>query len=217
MPVRSPFPDVSVPPVDVATYFFSRAQKKRDHRAASGLADEPPLLVDGETGESLTFSELKRVSESVAAALVSRGFSLDTKVPGGGLGHVAAVYSPPTIRMCAVNYGALIAGGAYVPIAPDMTGLALAQRLEEVRASVVFVAPQLLAQLLEAVRQLPFDIPDSHIILTRGNQASFDSVDSLASVPNGTMLERLACADVDVTENAALVVYTSGSTGQPKG
>ncbi|KAJ2716854.1 4-coumarate--CoA ligase [Coemansia spiralis] len=214
MPVHSPLPDVDVPAVDIATYIFGRAQKHCDQRAAAGLTDEPPLLVDGVTGESLTFTEVMRESEAVAAALVERGLSLDAVVADTGLTQVVAIYAPLTIHACTVHYGALLAGGTYTYIPPTMAGPALVERLAEVRPAVVFVAPSLLPQLQEALAQLPANVD---IVLTRGSEASYPSLDSLPVVPSGTMLRRLAVSGADMAGRAALIVYTSGSTGRPKG
>ncbi|KAJ2802781.1 4-coumarate--CoA ligase [Coemansia helicoidea] len=215
--VRSPFPDIPVPDADIATFFFGHAQRIRDQRVADGQADEPPLLVDGETGEPMTFSELKRESEAIAAALAARGFSWDIDTTGNELAHVAVVYAPATIHACSVHYGTLIAGGVYTAIAPVISGPDLAQRLEDVRAAVVFVAPSLLPQLQEAIALLPAEAPAVDIILTRAGDAPYPSLDALPRVPDREMLQKLADTRTDVAERVAVVMYTSGSTGRPKG
>ncbi|KAJ2780189.1 hypothetical protein H4R18_003583 [Coemansia javaensis] len=217
MPVCSPVRDAKVPRTDVATFFFRNAQAHLDQLVASGIAEEPRILVDGVTDESLTFTEIRRMSESIADALVARGFSLDANGTDGTLSQVVVVYSPSSIRFCPIHYGTLIAGGIYALVnTAQAAAAAVAKELEAVNASTVFVAPELLPELREVLKLTSLDIPDSRIILTRGSRDGFASIDALGAVPDWSMLERLAQPGVDISGHPALIARTSGTTGPAK-
>ncbi|KAJ2773620.1 hypothetical protein IWQ56_000918, partial [Coemansia nantahalensis] len=210
-------PDVDIPSVDVASLFLGRGRELVARRCAAGTP-EPPQLVDADTGDSLTVSALVQMAESIAAALSARGFSLDAQACNAdGLGRVVVMYSPVDIRASAIHYGTLMAGGAYTAADPAMDTANLARRLAEVGADVVFVAPALLPQLRAAIAQAAVDIPAANIVLTRGSDAQHPGIDTLDPVPPGTVLDRLSRAGAGLAERVALIVYSAGTTGPPKG
>ncbi|KAJ1729823.1 hypothetical protein LPJ61_003334 [Coemansia biformis] len=218
MPVRSPVPDVDIPPVDVATLFLGRGREHLARCRASDPGDEPALLVDASTGDALTFSALLRMAEAIATALAARGFTLDAdSSSANGPGRVAAVYSPADIRFSAVHFGTLMAGGAYTVVDPAAGVADAARRLADVDAAVVFAAPALLPQLLEAIALAGMDVPPANIILIRESRPQHPCIDSLERVPDGTVLDRLARVGAGLAERVALIAYSSGTTGRPKG
>ncbi|KAJ2712437.1 hypothetical protein H4R19_002756 [Coemansia spiralis] len=217
MPVRSPVPDVDIPCADVASLFLGRGRELAARHSAAG-AQEPPLLVDAATGDSLTFSTLAQMAESVAAALAERGFSRAASAcTPDGLGRVAVVYSPADIRVSAIHFGTLMAGGTYTAVDPAMGAADVAARLAEVGAAVVFAAPALLPQLREAIALAGVDVSPANIILTRGGSELHPGIDTLGHVPPGTVLDQLAHAGAELAERVALILYSAGSTGPPKG
>ncbi|KAJ2425585.1 hypothetical protein GGF47_002480, partial [Coemansia sp. RSA 2524] len=139
MPLYSSIPDFDIPAKDITSYFFECAQARFDQSP-----DELPMAIDAVTGYSLCYTEIKQMAESIACALVERGFSFDFDPDSFHPENVAAVFSPPNIRFSAIHYGVLMAGGVYTAIDPSTEIEALAQRLDDVNASVVFVAPTLL-------------------------------------------------------------------------
>src|SRR5207247_7858630 len=66
---RSPYPDITVPDVPLHHLVLQRA---------TGLGDKP-ALIDGPSGRTLTYGQLARGVERVAAALGARGFGTDRK------------------------------------------------------------------------------------------------------------------------------------------
>ncbi|PIA16481.1 acetyl-CoA synthetase-like protein, partial [Coemansia reversa NRRL 1564] len=127
--------------------------------------------------------------------------------------NVVAVYSPADIRFSAIHFGVLMAGGIYTAINPNMDTEEVAQRLEETNAMIVFVAPMLLPRLLASIANSGLQIPASHIILTNGNKTSFSSIDSL----DNTAFEPPSYLDVDLANRVAMIMYTSGTSGRPRG
>src|SRR5207249_3265047 len=77
---RSPYPDITVPDVPLHHLVLQRA---------TGLGDKP-ALIDGPSGRTLTYGQLARGVERVAAALGARGF---------GTGDVLGLYAElPRVR-----------------------------------------------------------------------------------------------------------------------
>src|SRR5207245_5621144 len=89
---RSPYPDITVPDVPLQHLVLQRA---------TGLGDKP-ALIDGPSGRTLTYGQLARGVERVAAALGARGF---------GTGDVLGLFMPNCPEFALAFFGALAAGG----------------------------------------------------------------------------------------------------------
>ena len=82
MVVRSPYPDVEIPEVSLFDFLFSDF----------GGRDAEPALIDGGSGASISFAELRGMAEKVAAALAERGIAK---------GDVVGIVAPHTAHHAA--------------------------------------------------------------------------------------------------------------------
>ncbi len=98
MSFTSPFPTVSIPNVSVYDFLF------RDFDSAH---DAAPALIDGTSGEALTYRELVAAVNGVAGALVSRGLSL---------GEVVGLHAPNMPAFAVAFHAMLRAGGVATTI-----------------------------------------------------------------------------------------------------
>jgi amino acid adenylation domain-containing protein/non-ribosomal peptide synthase protein (TIGR01720 family) len=159
--------------------------------AASVVAFPDELaVVDGE--RSLTYSELDRCSAALAAQLREHGVGPEVRV---------GLALPRSLELIVGMLGVLRAGGAYVPIDPRYPAERIELLVRDAAVRVLVCEAAALAEAPPGVAALALDTDE-----LRGS-ASRDAHD----------LES-AAAQADVfPEQAAYVLYTSGSTGAPKG
>lgn len=181
---------------------------------ATHNAEQTHLLIteDSEAGErhfTVTFGELYAAGQRCAAELARRG------VPAGG--RVALML--PTSRAFFISYtGILLAGAIPVPIYPPFR----ADRIEEYAARqaailnnaevcllLTFRRAEAVAKLLRPrVRSLN-DVADAEKVI--------EAADKAPPLPPGARSPHLTGSRIRKGNDLALLQYTSGSTGDPKG
>ncbi|MBB3036257.1 long-chain-fatty-acid--CoA ligase [Hoyosella altamirensis] len=141
--------------------------------------------------QALTYAELENAARRVAGLLIHRGIK-----PGDSV----AIMVPKIVAFPALYYGILLAGGVVVPMNPLLKNREVAYYLGDSGAKLVFawhaVALEAQAGALEA-----------HTSVVEVDE-SF--VGSISAAPLTDVVDR----DEDDT---AVILYTSGTTGHPKG
>lgn len=182
----------------------SIAELLRERAASSPNA--PFLAFHGEAGfeGNWTFAEFEQEASQVASLLCGQlGIRTGDRV-------ATLAYNDP--RTVLVYFGAWLAGATVVPVNTGETDDRLAFILRNAEAKAVFAMPDQLARLEALRNQLP---KLRHVVAAgppEGN-ATFDLrfEDELA---NTKRLRELPSSNLD---SECLIVYTSGTTGPPKG
>ena len=169
---------------------------------------------DGERWADISYEEIERRVQAVSSALQSLGL---------GRGDRASILSTNRPEWALADYGCLCAGVVDVPIYPTLTSTQIHYILKDSGARVAFVSDQAQLQKIEEVRHecpllewvvvfdLPQELPQQVLgweeFIARGRrQESKDSAEDFRS-------EALKARP----EDTATILYTSGTTGNPKG
>jgi long-chain acyl-CoA synthetase len=163
------------------------AQNLIDTAAKEG--PHPALRMDE---AHLSYDEFRDAALRVAASLQSRGIE-----PGDRVGMVL----PNVLSFPIVFYGALLAGAAVVPMNPLLKAREVEYYLRDSGARIVVAADSSADAAAEAA-----------------GTVGIESVIVGPAMPDALMADAGLSAPVDrADEDTAVILYTSGTTGQPKG
>ena len=171
-------------------------------RAAKARGDHP--AVEDEQGRVLTYRQLDRAADRLATRLARWGV---------GRGDRVGLFLPKSAEAVAAIHGILRSGAAYVPVDPVAPAARGAGILADAGVKAVVVASESIAALRAlwptGVGPVPRFIVVGDEYAGPVDAASWDAIQADAAP---TPLAPARAAD-----DPAYLLYTSGSTGQPKG
>ncbi|WP_408586212.1 AMP-binding protein [Novosphingobium sp.] len=174
-----------------------------DHAVARAGSDPDFVcMVDGEG--QYTFATLLEEATALAAALTARGLKA---------GEVIAFQVPNWREAAAINLAAALGGWVVNPIVPIYRDAEVTMMLGDCRARAIFV-PQVYRKVDYAAmaRRCQAALPDlAHVFTVRGEGA--DDFATLVAEGRALGFTRPSVDPMGVK----MVLYTSGTTGRPKG
>jgi fatty-acyl-CoA synthase len=175
---------------------------------ANNYPDRPALIQaglpdrrDGGAAEvkRLTYPEVDALADRIAMVLVRRGITRGSSV---------LILLKNRVEHFVLGLAANRAGAAAVTVSWRSTAPELAYLAAHSGAEAVFFDADVGAMIAEAAKAIS-DIPRRNFVSVGGEVPGFPSLDELAESERGV-------AD-DVSHDASVVMYTSGTTGKPKG
>lgn len=195
MVIRSTLPDVEIPPVSVHEFLFGDITADELDRVA---------VVDGLSGAETTFRSLLAQIDAVAGAVAARGF---------GVGDVVALHAPNVPAYVTVFHGLLRAGVTVTTVNGLATGREVTKQLVDSGARLLITVSALLAAGEAGAKGA--GLTDEQLVVLDGGSGTAERYPSLADL----LAHPHPAPDVsfDPATHLAVLPYSSGTTGRPKG
>jgi acyl-CoA synthetase (AMP-forming)/AMP-acid ligase II len=176
------------PDRDVTSFVLERA---RD-------LDGKPALIDGPSGRTITHAELERATRALASGLAARGF---------GKGDALAIYMPNVPEYAVAFHGVARAGGRATTANPLYTARELEHQLRDSQAKILLTVPPFLDVAREAASAA--GVGEVFVV---GEADDAPPVTELMGYPDSAPE-----VEIDPASDVAVLPYSSGTTGLPKG
>ncbi|MBG01852.1 MAG: 4-coumarate--CoA ligase family protein [Acidimicrobiaceae bacterium] len=184
---KSPYEDVEILEVPITEFVLRRADE---------LSDKP-AFIEGASGRVVTFGDLKELIHRFAGGLASRGF---------GPGDTLALVSPNLPEYAVAFHGTAVAGGTVTTVNPTYGAEEIRFQLNDANASILVTIEAAIPIALEAIEGT--DVTEIIVI------GEHENATSLSEVVSADPIEQVP---VDLSSQAIVLPYSSGTTGLPKG
>ncbi|CAI7636311.1 unnamed protein product [Penicillium viridicatum] len=187
---------IEIPPLDVWDCLFERREKPfpDDH-----------IIFKSPSGEVRTYSDIRSQALSFGANLQSQW--------GWRKGDILLVFAPNDIDIPTLFWGCHWAGGVVSPVNPTYTADDLKYQLSDTGAKSLVVHTSLLDTAIAAAKRVNFPVAHMLVVGPDSPEAELQHVESmLGGGAPGTTRPK-----IDAAVDVAFLVYSSGTTGRPKG
>ena len=185
----SPLPEVEIPSgISITDYTLRMVDQFPDK----------PAMIDGPSGRTQTFGELREGIQLIAGSLAERGF---------GPGHTLALLAPNVPEYASFFHGAAFAGGTVTTINPTYTATEVQHQLHDSGASILVT----ISMFLDVAREAMEGTAVTELVTIDPVEGVTSMFDFLTSPPLTEQVE------VDYSDVPVVLPYSSGTTGKSKG
>ncbi|WP_246872612.1 AMP-binding protein [Rhodococcus sp. DMU1] len=190
VPITSPYPPVEIPNVTVPELLFGSGFGERAGSTA---------VVDGASGESVTYADLEQTVRRLAGALHARGIRAD---------DVVAIFAPNSPNWVTAFHGILRANAVVTSANSLYSAPEFAHQLVDSGAKALFTVAACLERASEAAIAAG---------LTREAIFVLDEAAGYTSLAELIATDAVAPELISKPSSVAVLPYSSGTTGLPKG
>jgi len=182
----SPLPDVQIPSTTITDFVLRKADELADRAA----------MIDGASGRTMTFAELRDAIRRFAGGLQARGF---------GVGDTLALMAPNIPEYAVVFHGVAMAGGTVTTLNPTYTPDEIRHQLNDSKATLMVTVSAVL--------------PVAQAAAEGTGITEIFSIDPAegASAITGLFGQPIDQVEVDPATHTVVMPYSSGTTGLSKG
>lgn len=201
MPIKSTYPDVDLQISPIYDFIFQNsAQAWPDSKVIFRDADQPKT-------NTYTYAQVRDTAASFGSALQSKfGFRKS---------DVLAIFAPNDIETPVIVFGTLWAGGVVSPANPGYTVDEFAYQLKDSKAKVVVAHPSVMDTVRKACAKVGID--ESRILVLGGQKDEKHGAKHWKVILPQTKPDESKRPAMDPKVDLAFLVYSSGTTGKPKG
>jgi acyl-CoA synthetase (AMP-forming)/AMP-acid ligase II len=187
--ISSPYPAVNIPNVPLAEFVFARA---------GALADKT-AIVCAATGTSYTYAQLALAVQRVAAGLHARGVKK---------GDVVGLVSPNTPDFAVAFYAITVIGAICSTVNPIATAEEIGAQFADSEAVMLFTIPEMFEKCSTASR-LAATVREIVVFGEAPGAVPYAELFTCGDVP--------PAVSIDPANDVAVLPYSSGTSGIPKG
>jgi len=186
---KSPYPDVAIPEVPVASFILENASQ----------FSEKPALIEAASGRTLTYAELSDAVNRAAAGLASNGLQK---------GDVFAIHCLNCPEYAIAFLAVAMLGGVCTMVSPLFNETEITSQLKDSNAKYLLTDPQLADVALAAARAV--NLSEVFVLgeKVEGATSFCALMDNDGRVPP---------VEIDPRRDIVALPYSSGTTGLPKG
>ncbi|EXJ89381.1 hypothetical protein A1O3_02448 [Capronia epimyces CBS 606.96] len=198
MPTKSPYPDIHIPNVDLWGLMFEQPRE---------FADSQVIYRSVDFSRQYTWADVKEAATAFGSGL--------RNLWDWQKGDVLNIYAPNDVDFAAVVYGVFYAGGVVSPANPGYSVDELAFQLTNSGSKAIVTTIDFLATALKAAKRS--NIPEDRVILLGTGRDPAHRIKHWTDIRKTSGSSRYLRRKLDPDNDLAFLVYSSGTTGLPKG